>query len=1105
MSDLLGSSLYQIGLDDRDFVQGLGRVEGQLNQFGSVMKGLAAGIAGIGLGRMIASGFGEAISQFNESASAVAQLQTVLKSTANAAGLSFQQLKNMADDLKKTTIFDKDDIIKAENMLLTFTNIGEKAFPTALKATLDLSKAMGQDAKSSAIQLGKALQDPVHGITALKRVGVSFSDQQKDLIKTLVESGKTLEAQKVILAEINKEFGQSSDIKTYGDRVTKLKQEFNDVGKAIAEKIMPSLEKFVAKMREWIATNGDKFAESIAKAFNGMAEVAQDVMPLLDSLANFVGNHADAVVRVGEGMLAIGTGLGLISGAKGIAALTGLDKLFSKGGLPNIAKNMFGSGVTVLNTVANPVPVFVVNGYGKGPNGTGVGPAGSPVGSGVGTAVGGAVGSGVGAVAGNAIANYLGSGVVGQIVGTAVGSLVGTGVAVTGVKGIQALYNKYKKAQFNKSISGDSPTALGSSFEEFSDEMPPRTRMSQGSSRFSRFNNLQTDATGYGPQEGPQFSRAGMEEYLDVLSPKNGRIPNLQEKIRMQGIAEEAINPSIPRSSFRAQASTVVADSTATATNAASRGIGKTILNDFFGLGIPSIIKSALSKQTYVNIAKQIPDLLSQDALPALKTLSGGLIKGTLTAPLTWATVGAGLGRFNGPTGTAESDQGMLKVRSQFLQGLYETPYLGKAIQSPIRALNWMSGGGAEGIETNPYERRYLGSAVAGRSLEELQNISNERLNKKAKDKIQQAQEDRDDTETALLKEEGKSIFNRMQEQKRSAGKPLGQMTDEEVLEAMNARGLKRDPTTGLGRVRPSGDFINGKLRPNNSERMDLVNMYSQLDPAFGAEYRAQNSLNFLTGKQSFDAYGNSMKGLDAIGTKNPIQDKLLSLAEVKNPNRNDIADTRTRVTPIGFGIEQFKQDRARWGDGIMYGEGLSGYQGMPRKGANFAFSKRKDVSTNPYNSSGTGDLSSDRLQSLMKMGMSSRLDALNSMSAEQRSQFQTYRLQNQDPSNSIYELQNGNNLGISDEKRQQLLERARAVQTQQTNYIQALNYGNAQASPSTDTGDNTKNVSDKKEASRDINLTLTVNGTVMGPEVIKQIGTIVVDTIKKDGRQKNQ
>ena len=63
--------------------------------------------------------------------------------------------------------------------MLTFTGVGKDVFPQAIQTVLDMSQALGQDLKSSTVQLGKALNSPIDGITALSRVGVSFTDAQK--------------------------------------------------------------------------------------------------------------------------------------------------------------------------------------------------------------------------------------------------------------------------------------------------------------------------------------------------------------------------------------------------------------------------------------------------------------------------------------------------------------------------------------------------------------------------------------------------------------------------------------------------------------------------------------------------------------------------------------------------------------------------------------------------------------------------------------------------------------------------------------------------------------------------------------------------------------
>lgn len=194
------------------------------------------------------------------------QTNDVLESTKGAAGMSAKAIQDLATSLGSSTFYSRDAVQSGENLLLTFTNIGKSVFPQATKTMLDMSKAMGQDIKSSAIQMGKALNDPVAGITALTRVGVTFTNEQKNMIKSMVAAGNTAGAQKIILDELNKEFGGSADAtKTFAGQWQILSNKLNDFKENIGMAIMPILSQLVT------------FISNI-------------IMPVLDALSNFILN-----------------------------------------------------------------------------------------------------------------------------------------------------------------------------------------------------------------------------------------------------------------------------------------------------------------------------------------------------------------------------------------------------------------------------------------------------------------------------------------------------------------------------------------------------------------------------------------------------------------------------------------------------------------------------------------------------------------------------------------------------------------------------------------------------------------------------------------------
>ena len=183
-----------------------------------------------------------------------AQTAAVIKSTGGAAHVTAKQVGDLSGAISQQTGIMDDTIQASANMLLTFKNIRNEAgkdndiFNQATRTVTDMSVALGQDGTKSAIQLGKALNDPIHGITALQRVGVTFTDAQKKQIKTLVEHGKTLEAQKIILKELNSEFGGSAAAQATAGG--KMAAAWDNVKESVGNVLLPVLN----QLAKWFTT-----------------------------------------------------------------------------------------------------------------------------------------------------------------------------------------------------------------------------------------------------------------------------------------------------------------------------------------------------------------------------------------------------------------------------------------------------------------------------------------------------------------------------------------------------------------------------------------------------------------------------------------------------------------------------------------------------------------------------------------------------------------------------------------------------------------------------------------------------------------------------------
>lgn len=255
------------------------------DQASSVLKGIGGALqtaigtfAGGAALKLATKGFekltdviGDCFQESRDAAKGMAQTRTVIKSTGKAANVSADDVADLAGSLSHLTLFSDDAIQAQENLILTFTNVrnevgeGNDIFTQATKIGLDMAQALGTDAAGSAIQLGKALNDPIKGIAALSRVGVTFTDQQKLQIETMIDAGNTMGAQKVILAELSKEFGGSAEAAARADGgFHLLQQRLSDVKQEIGDALMPVLSDLMG----WLTGPGldavERWGKSIA-------------------------------------------------------------------------------------------------------------------------------------------------------------------------------------------------------------------------------------------------------------------------------------------------------------------------------------------------------------------------------------------------------------------------------------------------------------------------------------------------------------------------------------------------------------------------------------------------------------------------------------------------------------------------------------------------------------------------------------------------------------------------------------------------------------------------------------------------------------------------
>jgi hypothetical protein len=256
------------------------------------------------LGAAVGATIGAAITEFKQMTIVAARTAALIKATGGAANVTAGQVDALAKRILRLTGVDDELTKQAADVLLTFRLIrnevgaGNDVFDRATKAVVDISNVFGTDMRSSAIQLGKALQDPIRGVTALRRSGITLTQSQRDLIKAMVESGRILSAQKLILGEVERQVGGTSEAigRTLPGRLRILREEAKN-----------SLGEYVQRINESRAATElfARVSQGIAQVFDTIRTAVQAIGPPLVGIATGLGRVSQAVGGLGTILAAV--------------------------------------------------------------------------------------------------------------------------------------------------------------------------------------------------------------------------------------------------------------------------------------------------------------------------------------------------------------------------------------------------------------------------------------------------------------------------------------------------------------------------------------------------------------------------------------------------------------------------------------------------------------------------------------------------------------------------------------------------------------------------------------------------------------------------------
>jgi hypothetical protein len=343
--------------DDVDGVTGKAKKAG--TDWRGAMSGLAVagGIAAVGIAGA-AAGLGFLVNEAEEARKVAAETDRVLRTTGAGAWITNDAVAALAETISEKTGVDDEAIQSTANWILTFKNVrdaageGNDIFSQSVALSQDMATVMGGDATASATLLAKALNDPVTGLTRLSRAGVTFTEQQKEQIRTLSESGDQLGAQKIILEEVASQFeGAAAAAASPWDF---LKVQIGNVSEALGAQLLPTaadtfkvltdalttVEPALSNLMVPVASLVDGFADGLAPAIQEASEFINELVEQIGpALAEMTAENGEHLEDMGQSMA------DLIESAKPLIPLIAA----IVGGLADLQSSIYAGGGALLD------------------------------------------------------------------------------------------------------------------------------------------------------------------------------------------------------------------------------------------------------------------------------------------------------------------------------------------------------------------------------------------------------------------------------------------------------------------------------------------------------------------------------------------------------------------------------------------------------------------------------------------------------------------------------------------------------------------------------------------------------------------------------------
>jgi hypothetical protein len=241
-----------------------------------------------------------------------------------------QRISDFADSMERETGVMAETIKAAQAKLLTFrqlamtADVAGEAFDRATAAAVDMAAAGFGEATTNAVQLGKALEDPIKGVNSLRRSGITFTESEKAKLAVLVQTNRIHDAQKVILTAIETQVKGTAAATAVSTQ--RMKQGFGEVTDAIGTKLIPLMNAFADSIvaigekatLEGLGAAFEEFGRQASSTLDKVNKKLGDFFHATDGTVNGWGRVRNAFTRATNAAIILGNASSRVGGAIGI-------------------------------------------------------------------------------------------------------------------------------------------------------------------------------------------------------------------------------------------------------------------------------------------------------------------------------------------------------------------------------------------------------------------------------------------------------------------------------------------------------------------------------------------------------------------------------------------------------------------------------------------------------------------------------------------------------------------------------------------------------------------------------------------------------------------